>query len=71
MFALRVSVIIALLYSALFAVTTVVTINGLASVAAAAAAATAGRFYTILGVPRDADESTIKSAYRKLAMKVR
>lgn len=28
-----------------------------------------GRYYNILGVPKDANESTIKKAYRKLAMK--
>ena len=35
-----------------------------------APAAAAGRdFYAILGVPRDADERTIKSAYRRLSLK--
>ena len=28
-------------------------------------------YYDILGVPRNADESTLKKAYKKLAVKVR
>lgn len=28
-----------------------------------------GRYYNVLGVPKDADENAIKKAYRKLAVK--
>jgi DnaJ-domain-containing protein 1 len=34
------------------------------------ASALAGDYYELLGVPRDADDSTIKRAYRKLSMKL-
>ena len=42
----------------------------LISIAYAALSKSSKSLYTVLGVDRNADETTIKKAYRKLAMKV-
>lgn len=40
------------------------------SIQSSSAGVSTGKYYTLLGVPKDADENAIKKAYRKLAVKL-